>query len=107
MSYYEETLKTLNATADNLRPKIEEQEEALKAYESKEDDAFNMVQHFEKLYTEMGEAIGKELDKAYADYEDAADLRRIAEDFLEDFKEALEAVNKAREAINKLITVGL
>lgn len=107
MSYYEETLKTLDATANNLSSEIGEQEETVKAYESEESDAFSLVQHFEKLYTEMGEAVGKELDKAYADYEDASDLRRIAEDLLDDMKNALEAVNEAREAINKLITVGL
>ena len=107
MSYYEETLKTLTATANNLRFEIREQEETVKAYESEEDDAFRLVQYFEKLYTEMGEAVGEELDKAYADYEDAADLSRIAEDLLEDLEKALEAVNEAREAINKLITVGL
>lgn len=107
MSYYEETLKTLDATANNLHAEIEEQVEIMAAYEIEEDNAYSLVRYFEKLYTEMGEAVGKELDKAYADYEDASDLRRIAEDLLDDMKNAFEAVNEAREAINKLITVGL
>lgn len=107
MSYYEETLKNLNATAKNLRSEIEEQAETLKAYESDEDDAFRLVQYFEKLYVEMGEAVGEELDKAYADYEDAYELRRIAEDLLEDFEKALDAVADAREALEKLVRNGL
>lgn len=107
MSYYEETLKTLNATANNLRSEIKEQEETVKAYESEEDEAFRLVQYFEKLYAEKGEAVGEELDKAYADYEDACDLGRIAEDFLYDLEDAFEAVSEARRAIEKLIVVGL
>ena len=100
-------MKTLTATANNLRSKIKEQKEILEGYESEEDSAFSRVQHFEKLYTEMGEAVGKELDKAYADYEDAADLRRIAEDLLEDFEKALETFSEAREALEKLVRNGL
>lgn len=105
MSYYEETLKTLDTTAGNLYSEIEVQKKTVEAYEFEENDAFRLVQYFEKLYTEMGEVVGEELDKAYADYEEVSRLYRITEDFLYDLEDALKAVNEAREAIEKLLEV--
>lgn len=105
MINYEETLKILNATITDLRSKIDEQEKTVEAHESRENEAFRSVQHFEKLYAEKGEAVGEELDKAYADYEEASRLYRITEDFLYDLEDALEAVNDAQKAIEKLLEV--
>lgn len=107
MINYEETLKTFNATLIDLRSKFDEQEKTVKAHESREEEAFRSVWYFEKLYAEKGEAVGEELDKAYADYEEASRLYRITVDFLYDLEDALEAVNEAQKAIKKLLAVEL
>lgn len=107
MTTYRMTLEALGKQAEKLRSEIKEQAEIVEAYEDEETAAYRIVLYCEKMYKEHGEDFGEDLDKAYNDYSDASDLRRVADDLLDDLKDALEAVNEAREAIKKLIAVVL
>ena len=107
MTYYEETIKALDMTIENLLSKIKEQGEILQNSEDEEDNAFRKVRHFEELYAKDGEVFGEELDNAYADYETISDMRRNAENILQDYEEALDAVSEAREALKKIVVNSL
>ena len=107
MTTYRMTLEALNKQAEELRSEIKEQRKIVETYEDEEDTAHRLVLYCEKMYKDHGEDFGADLDKAYADYSDASDNRRIADDLLDDLKDALEAINEAREAISKLIVIGL
>lgn len=107
MTYYEETIKTLDMTIGNLLSKIKEQGEILRDSEDEEDNAFSRVRHFEELYAKDGEVFGEELDSAYAYYEIISDTRRKAANILQDYEETLDAVSEAREALKKIVVNNL
>lgn len=85
----------------------EEEQKLSSAYEEAEEQnnrAYEKVLIWEEAYTASGnnEAIGRKLDEAYDDYNEADRTMWETEDKLKSIKEAIEALRKAVEAIRWL-----